>query len=191
MQVAWTTPLSKLDELAKCMNEWLQTEENRWFEPSTGVTLQKIEFQRHLEITMGIGHNGCVPTRARAPSRPPLTLTRRARRTWQDWGLRMARKTAFHAAVQHYSRQLGIVAHASPMPVVYADADTHAFAPPTPTPLAEDDGGLLSPVDAPADEPVRPALGFLPPESQRADMRVRKTRRKAVLRSMGAGGGAD
>jgi hypothetical protein len=58
MQVAWKTPLSKLDELAKCMNEWLATEENRWYEPSTGVTLQKIENQQFLEVTMGIGHNG-------------------------------------------------------------------------------------------------------------------------------------
>ena len=35
MQVAWRTPLEKLDALEKCVNEWLQTEENRWFEPST------------------------------------------------------------------------------------------------------------------------------------------------------------
>ena len=58
MQVAWRTPLEKLDELERCMNEWLQTEENRWYEPSTSVTLQKIEYQRYLEITIGIAHNG-------------------------------------------------------------------------------------------------------------------------------------
>lgn len=39
-------------------------------------------------------------------------------RTWQDWGLRCSRKTAFHAAVQHYTRQLGIVYFESPVPVV-------------------------------------------------------------------------
>ena len=60
MQVVWKTPLEKLDELERRMNEWLQTEENRWFETSTGLTFQTIDFQRHLTITMAFGHNGCV-----------------------------------------------------------------------------------------------------------------------------------
>lgn len=60
MQVAWRTPLEKLDALEQCLNDWLSTEPNRWFEPSTSVTLQKISFQRHLELTIGIGHNGYV-----------------------------------------------------------------------------------------------------------------------------------
>lgn len=68
MQVAWRTPLAKLDALERCLNDWLAREENRWFMPSTSVTLQKIDFQRHLEITIGIGHNGCVSrARARGP----------------------------------------------------------------------------------------------------------------------------
>jgi hypothetical protein len=58
LQVAWRTPTEKLDQLEKCMNEWLQTEENRWYEPSTSVTLQHIGYQRYLECTIGIGHNG-------------------------------------------------------------------------------------------------------------------------------------
>jgi hypothetical protein len=58
VQVAWRTPLEKLDQLEKCMNDWLATEENRWFEPNTAVTLQKIDYQRCLEFTMAIGHNG-------------------------------------------------------------------------------------------------------------------------------------
>lgn len=58
MQVSWRTPLEKLDELVTAMNEWLQTEENRWFEPSTSLVLQHIDFQRYLECTMAIGHNG-------------------------------------------------------------------------------------------------------------------------------------
>ena len=58
MQVAWTTPLKKLDALEKCLNNWLSMEENRWFEPSTNITLQNIQFQRYLELTIGIGHNG-------------------------------------------------------------------------------------------------------------------------------------
>jgi hypothetical protein len=58
MQVAWTTPLTKLDALEKCLNDWLSTEENRWYEPSTNIVLQHISFQRYLELTIGIGHNG-------------------------------------------------------------------------------------------------------------------------------------
>lgn len=42
------------------MNDWLSKEKNRWFEPSTSVTPQNIKYMRHLEITIGIGHNGCV-----------------------------------------------------------------------------------------------------------------------------------
>jgi hypothetical protein len=57
MQVAWKTPLAKLDALEKCMNEWLATEENRWFQPNTSVTLQHIDYQKYLELTIGIGHN--------------------------------------------------------------------------------------------------------------------------------------
>ena len=53
--------MEKLDALEACMNEWLQTEEHRWFEPSTSITFQHIHYQRHLEFTMGIGHNGYVP----------------------------------------------------------------------------------------------------------------------------------
>lgn len=62
MQVAWRTPLQKLDALEKLLNTWLSTEENRWFEPSTSITLQNISYQRYLEITIGIGHNGSGTT---------------------------------------------------------------------------------------------------------------------------------
>ncbi len=58
MQVAWKTPMEKLDELQRCLNEWLSTEENRWFEPSTSIVLQQFVYQRYLEITISIGHNG-------------------------------------------------------------------------------------------------------------------------------------
>ena len=60
MQVAWRTPLEKLDALEARLNEWLATEENRWFQPTTSIMLQKISFQRHLEITIGIPHNSYV-----------------------------------------------------------------------------------------------------------------------------------
>ena len=61
MKVAWKTPMEKLDALEACMNEWLQTEEHRWFEPSTSIMFQHIHYQRHLELTIAIGHNGYAP----------------------------------------------------------------------------------------------------------------------------------
>lgn len=57
IQVHWRTPLEKLDALEKCLNDWLATEKNRWFQPTTSVTLQNIKYMRHLELTIGIGHN--------------------------------------------------------------------------------------------------------------------------------------
>jgi hypothetical protein len=74
MQVAWRTPLAKLDALETAINTWLSTEQNRWFVPGTSVTLQHIEFQRYLEFTMAFGHNGYV---IRFPC-PPYTFDRRA-----------------------------------------------------------------------------------------------------------------
>ena len=57
MKIAWKTPIEKLDQLEKCLNTWLQTEEHRWFQPSTSVTLQHIHHQQFLEITIGIPYN--------------------------------------------------------------------------------------------------------------------------------------
>ncbi|PPQ77268.1 hypothetical protein CVT25_010850 [Psilocybe cyanescens] len=175
MQVAWTTPLTKLDALEKCLNTWLSTEENRWFEPSTNITLQNIAFQRYLELTIGIGHNG----------------------NWQNWGLRNARKTAFHAAVQYYCQQLGIVGYEAPLPIVYANPQTMTYQPTSPPP---DD--VQSPVETSrsADEirqeaveteiaakAMKPTLGFLPPLADRSShvMVARKSRHKKA--NLGAG----
>ncbi|KAF7978317.1 hypothetical protein HWV62_929 [Athelia sp. TMB] len=186
MQVAWKTPLEKLDELERRMNEWLQTEENRWFETSTSLTFQTIDFQRHLTITMAFGHNG----------------------TWQDWGLRNARKTAFHAAVQYYCRELGIDAHEAPVPWAFVDHDTHEI-PSTPSSAGFDiqspsnesvaDLGLdpeaqaQANADADADRKaaMRSVLGFTPPEDRTGSQitRARKSKsKKTALRSMGADG---
>lgn len=159
MQVAWRTPLDKLDELEKCLNEWLSTEENRWFQPTTTIMLQSINFQRSLEITIGIPHNA----------------------TWQDWGLKVARKTAFHAAVQYYCRQLGIVYYESPMPIAYADADTQLYSPP-PEISAEVDGVSI-------DATPRNLMGFTPPHSTGSHLRARKSRsRKAAVRTAAGDG---
>jgi len=170
------------------MNEWLQTEEHRWFEPSTSITFQHIHYQRHLEFTMGIGHNG----------------------TWQDWSLRLARKTAFSAAAQYFSRQLGIIAAESPIPIVYANRDTQVWEYPD---LVVDDGSSVINMQQPNSPrspkspwaPVHPSglahghgpgekvswLGFEPPTNQPSALRARRAKsKKSVMRSqMGDGDG--
>ncbi|KAJ6516274.1 Mechanosensitive ion channel-domain-containing protein [Mycena sanguinolenta] len=168
MQVAWRTPLAKLDALEAAMNTWLSTEENRWFVPGTSVTLQKIEFQRYLEFTMGFGHNG----------------------TWQDWGLRSARKTAFHAAVQHYSRELGIVCYNSPQPIVWGDPNSELPPYPPVSPVAEvtsptalsPDPGEMDEIEAVVEKPTT-TLGFTPPMT--AKLGRARTRGKKAVRAMG------
>ncbi|KAF8075988.1 Mechanosensitive ion channel-domain-containing protein [Lyophyllum atratum] len=173
MQVAWRTPLETLDMLEKLMNEWLSTEEHRWFEPSTSVSLQTIEFQRYLTLTIGIGHNG----------------------NWQDWDLRWKRKTAFHAAVQYYCRQLDIVCFESTIPIVYADPETRQYMPPASSPPAspligdESQSPLNVGEDADA-KALKPLLGFLPPLSTRSShlSRARKSKsKKASVRGLDAG----
>ncbi|TFK43314.1 Mechanosensitive ion channel-domain-containing protein [Crucibulum laeve] len=172
MQVAWRTPLEKLDALEKHLNDWLSTEENRWFEPSTNITFQHIVYQRYLELTIGIGHNG----------------------NWQDWGLRMSRKTAFHTAVQYYCRQLGIIGYEAPLPIVYGDPISQRYNP-LPSPGIEEP---LSPnVSTPVTEQhrreeaeeldrlaknMKPSLGFLPPLATRSAhlSRARKSKHKKV-----------
>ncbi|KAJ7579082.1 Mechanosensitive ion channel-domain-containing protein [Mycena floridula] len=168
MQLAWRTPLAKLDALETCMNEWLATEENRWFQPNTSITLQHIDYQKYLEVTIGIPHNG----------------------NWQDWGIRCARKTAFHAAVQYYSRQLGIEGYEAPLPVVYLDSDTHM--PLSPLPAGETGQAVDSNTDLNIKnlekeaEQMKPSLGFLPPLAARsAHIRARKSKsKKAILRGV-------
>ncbi|KAJ7499303.1 Mechanosensitive ion channel-domain-containing protein [Mycena latifolia] len=171
MQVAWRTPLAKLDALEAAVNAWLSTEENRWFVPSTNITFQHIEFQRYLEFTMAFGHNG----------------------TWQDWGLRSARKTAFHAAVQHYCRELGIVCYASPQPVVWNELPP--YQPPTsPTvtsPTSPGDNAYDADAEAAPDEPLvkpAPTLGFTPHMSTTL-LRARTRGKKAAMRAGGDIGG--
>lgn len=174
IQVAWRTPQEKLDELEEKLNTWLSTEENRWFQPSTSVVLQNISYQRYLECTIGISHNS----------------------TWQDWGLRNTRRTAFHAAVQHYCRELGITAYEAPMPISYADANTQQYNVGQEAVLPDSD--IQSPGSQRFPDVYRKSfLGFTPPRDQgthltRAHTRVRKGRsRKAAVRGVGADGGGN
>ena len=205
MKVSWKTPMEKLDALEVCMNEWLQTEERRWFEPSTSIAFQHIHYQRHLELTIGIGHNGY----------DPATFSTRGAyvkfyiySNWQDWGLRLARKTAFHAAVQYFCRQLGIVAAESPIPLVYANRDTQMWENPDFVPPELDDGSSV--INMQQQQPTSPRsptipwapahpsglapghgskekvswLGFEPPTNQPSALRARRAKsKKAVMRS--------
>jgi len=110
---------------------------------------------------------------------------------WQDWCLRNSRKTAFHAAVHHYCRQLGIVGSEAPIPIVYAGPVTQRHTPrhtagfevddeprtptldtsPSPGHQEEAEDGELMAKD------VKSLLGFVPPSSltHRAT-RVRKSK---------------
>lgn len=187
LQVGWRTPLKKLDELEKCMKEWLATEENRWYEPDTAVTLQKIDYQRCLEFTMGIGHNGYVYC-----SFLSANIHNHVARNWQDWGLRNTRKTAFIAAAQFYCRQLGITYEESSQPVLLTDARAPSLAR-----TGGEEYELLSPGPLSPDveveevkETIKPTLGFVPPPDKRTKLtRVRKSKyQKGHLQGMAAGG---
>ncbi|KAL1687954.1 Mechanosensitive ion channel-domain-containing protein [Schizophyllum commune] len=167
MQVAWDTPLSKLDELEKLLNQWLATEENRWFEPNTMVVLQHFNYQRWIEITIGIGHNG----------------------TWQDWGLRLARKTAFHAAVQYFCNQLDISCYNATLPIVYADPVTHQYVPEAPAGGDDEEQEEQPQTETQRQQSeVKTMLGFRPPEAVRKShlLRARKSSRKGATRGVTA-----
>ncbi|KAG1857229.1 Mechanosensitive ion channel-domain-containing protein [Suillus tomentosus] len=176
IQVAWRTPQEKLDALEAKLNTWLSTEENRWFQPTTSVVLQNISYQRYLECTVGISHNS----------------------TWQDWGLRNTRRTAFHAAVQYYCRELGITAYEAPMPITYADANTRQYNVPQEAVLPNTFSDVQSPDHQHSPGRSRKSfLGFTPPRDQgthltRAHTRVRKGKsRKAAVWGVGADGGGN
>lgn len=104
---------------------------------------------------------------------------------WQDWGAALMRRTAFHAAAQHYCRELGISWANSPQPILITSPESKQ--PPTTEELevADDEGQeLLSP--GPTSEPPsgalrspvppsQPTLFFVPPKDDRAaGLRKRK-----------------
>ncbi|KAA1126599.1 hypothetical protein PGTUg99_029464 [Puccinia graminis f. sp. tritici] len=101
VQFGWDTPLEKLDELEEKMNLWLQTDEQRRFEPGTACVIQSLVNQQYMEVTIGMTH----------------------RENWQDWGGRWNRRTAFHAALNHYSRELGISFYNAEQPVQFSNLD--------------------------------------------------------------------
>ena len=100
------------------------------------------------------------------------------RTNWQDWGERWNRRTAFHAALVHYTKEIGITFVNSAQPVQYWQEDLD-------NPVAGDDDvedlddmrSPLSPAEG-ANEipaplpPPQPLMGFVPPEGSK--MRRRK-----------------
>ncbi|KAL5527555.1 hypothetical protein ACEPAG_6356 [Sanghuangporus baumii] len=162
--IDWRTPLEKLDALEKNLSDWLSTEENRWFDPTTSIVINRIECQRFMEISIGIPHNG----------------------TWQDWGLRLTRKTVFYAAATYYCRQLEIKYYLSPMPLTWAGYHDAAAAPPSPTSSSQQ---LEEPGASREDtKDLKPMLGFLPPPEKRDAqlLRARKSRsgKKGAIRAV-------
>ncbi len=100
-------PLTKLDALERSLNDWLSTEENRWFEPSTNIVLQNIrvpalprDHDRHRAQRQLAGLGPAQHTPYRVPRRRTLLLPR----AW-DRGLR------------------------GDDAIVYADPVTHTYSP--------------------------------------------------------------
>ncbi|KAG8976703.1 hypothetical protein FRB90_009050, partial [Tulasnella sp. 427] len=48
MQINWRTPQWKLDALEKKINEWIDSDEKRWYKPGTSIAFSKIEYQKAL-----------------------------------------------------------------------------------------------------------------------------------------------
>ncbi|KAG8928018.1 hypothetical protein FRC01_006573, partial [Tulasnella sp. 417] len=178
MQINWRTPQWKLDALEKKLNEWIDSDDKRWYKAGTSIAFSKIEFQKALCVNIGIGHNG----------------------TWQDWTLRLARKTAFHAAVQYFARQLEITCTQSPQPILFTnpgskypyldesqvEEPTTPHTPHTPhTPLTP---AVPNAPAVPSDLHREHAmLGFTPPQGKN-QLRHRKGNKKKLMGATDADG---
>ncbi|KAG8952510.1 hypothetical protein FRC04_004570 [Tulasnella sp. 424] len=178
LQVNWRTPQWKFDALEKKLNEWIDQDEKRWYKSQTSVSFSKIEFQKALVLSIGIGHNG----------------------TWQDWTMRLARKTAFHAAVQYFTRQLEITCSESPQPVIFAKPESkyphldesqidEPYTPLTPrTPHTPHSPMVPNAPAVPSDLHREHAmLGFTPPQGQN-QLRQRKGNKKKLMGATDADG---
>ena len=128
-------------------------------------------------------------------------------RRHRDWGLHNTRKTAFHAAVNYYCRQLGIVAYNSAIPLAYADRDTLEVIPPEYGYGYGDED--VEPLESPSAEPeAAPAaspsipppgrerekttwLGFQPPPEDGIPNGMRRRRAKSKKAMFRTFGGAD
>lgn len=110
------------------------------------------------------------------------------RRNWQDWGLHNARRTAFHAAVNYYCRQLGIFNYSPAQPIQWTKnhelsnyQDEEDFMDPSFDP---DEASPMPPHQQLSggqsqrkDNFVSASLGFMPPPDKPVPgMRARKSK---------------
>lgn len=101
--------------------------------------------------------------------------------------MKNARRTAFHAAVQYYCRQLGITAYESALPLVYLDSVAQLDTPA----VSETEHGFRDHLHG-TEGTTKGFLGFTPPDhrsSQLLRAKARKGKSRKVLRGIGAGGG--
>jgi hypothetical protein len=113
-------------------------------------------------------------------------------RNWQDWGLRLARKSTFYAAATYYCRQLGITYSHSPMPLIWANRDGQSpdlnKSPSMFSAQLDVDDAAGPDAIAPGSRDLKPMLGFLPPPERRDAhlLRARKSKggKKAAMRAM-------
>ncbi|CED83793.1 Predicted mechanosensitive ion channel [Phaffia rhodozyma] len=197
VQVGWNTTNEQIDALEKSICNWLSTDDKRDFAPSTAIMYQSINFQRNIELTIGIPHMA----------------------NWQDWGAKNARRTRFHAAVKFYMEHHDITCTNSPQPITfiksseeYPRSPISNSSPRSPVPgyngsslrrssvsnamgrrpslqvpkrrpsvaLSKSPAVVLED-DQPSmpEEPMKSVLGFLPPPEDRASL-SRLRRRKAI-----------
>lgn len=107
LQIAFDTPLAKLDAAQADLIHWMQTEPERMFEPSTAIVPQSIDYMRSIEVTIGM-----TP-----------------RQNWQDWGGRFYKRNAFFAAICYYMKKHGVHYAASNQPIVYWTDDAAQLPP--------------------------------------------------------------
>jgi len=87
IQVAFDTPLSKLDAVEADINYWIENDsEHRFLYPSR-IVPQTISYMRVIDCTVGMTHA----------------------HNFQDWGERLHRQTAFFSALSYYLRKHGVM----------------------------------------------------------------------------------
>lgn len=142
IDVAFDTPLERLDAVQADMIHWLQTEPDRMFEPSTAIVPQSIDYMRSITLTLGMTHRG----------------------NWQDWGARWFRRNAFFSAVCYYMRKHGVRYMNSNQPILYSDPPPYENAEPT---TFEEQEAQASTSVPPAEDPLLAGVNddFTPPKT--------------------------
>ncbi len=121
-------------------------------------------------------------------------------RNWQNWDLRLARRTTFSAATNYYCRMLGISTYESTLPIAYIDPDNPQDIVAYPGEEyydGDNESDLPSSHDQKEPAPDVPKeihrqtlLGFQPPSDKpMPGRRIRKAKsKKAAMRTVGADG---